>query len=132
MRIGELARKADTPIDTIRYYERLGLLPEPTRAASGYRQFDAADVEQLRFIRRAKALGFSLNEISELLALSKARNTDMAPLRDRTAATLATVEHRITELERMRKGLKQLLQQCPGHGELSQCPILSALKEDAA
>ena len=132
MRIGELARKADTPIDTIRYYERLGLLPAPACAASGYRLYQGTDVERLAFVRRAKALGFSLSEIAELLNLSHARNEDMAPLRERTAATLHAVDRRIADLQRMRDGLESLLQRCPGHGALAQCPILSALKEDAA
>lgn len=132
MRIGQLSQRSGTSIDTIRYYERLGLLPPPARSASGYRLYAAPDVERLSFVRRAKALGFSLAEIGELLTISSARNGDMAPLRERTEATLATVEQRIAELERMRVGLNTLLEQCPGHGALAQCPILSALKEDAA
>lgn len=132
MRIGVLSQQSGTSIDTIRYYERLGLLPPPARSASGYRHYSSPDVERLSFIRRAKALGFSLAEIAELLAISSARNGDMAPLREHTAATLATVEQRIVELERMRAALHTLLQQCPGSGALTQCPILSALKEDVA
>lgn len=132
MRIGLLSRQSGTTIDTIRYYERLGLLPPAARSSSGYRQYAAPDIERLKFIRRAKTLGFSLAEIAELLAISSARNGDMAPLREKTAATLAAVEQRIAELERMRIGLNTLLEQCPGHGALSQCPILSALKEDVA
>ncbi|HET9047498.1 MAG TPA: MerR family transcriptional regulator [Chiayiivirga sp.] len=132
MRIGQLAQSSQTPIDTIRYYERLGLLPQAPRSASGYRHYQNEDVSRLRFIRRAKALGFSLAEIEELLTISAARHGDMAALRDRTAATLAAVNHRIAELERMQHGLQALLDQCPGHGALTQCPILSALEETAA
>ena len=132
MRIGQLSRDSGIPLDTIRYYERLGLLPAPARSASGYRHYTDDDIARLSFIRRAKALGFSLAEIGELLALSSARDDDMAQLRARTAATLASVEHRITELERMRAGLRTLLEQCPGHGALGQCPILSALQEETA
>ena len=130
MRIGQLAHASHTPIDTIRYYERLGLLPPPLRSASGYRHYGDDDVARLRFVRRAKVLGFSLAEIGELLEISSARNGDMAPVRERTAATLTKVEHRIAELERMRSGLHTLLDQCPGHGALEDCPILSALNED--
>lgn len=132
MRIGKLSRESGAPIDTIRYYERLGLLPPPMRLASGYRDYDDGDVQRLSFIRRAKALGFSLAEIKELLDISSARSADMAPLRERTKATLISVERRIAELERMRAGLRALVDVCPGHGALTHCPILSALKEDAA
>ena len=132
MNIGQLARLTGAPIDTIRYYERQQLLPTPQRSASGYRRYGDDDVTRLNFIRRAKALGFSLSEIAELLNLSHARNEDMAPLRERTAATLHAVDRRIADLQRMRDGLESLLQRCPGHGALAQCPILSALKEDAA
>ncbi len=132
MRIGELARDSGVSIDTIRYYERLGLLPPPARQPSGYRRYDADDIQRLSFIRRAKALGFGLDEIAELLALSAGRGNDMAPLRQRAEQTLAGVERRIAELSRMRDGLHALVAACPGHGALAGCPILSALKEDAA
>lgn len=132
MRIGTLARASDTSIDTIRYYERLGLLPEARRSASGYREFDETDARRLRFIRRAKALGFTLGEIADLLTISASRNGDMAPLHKRTALALDGVEHRIAELERMRDGLRTLLDQCPGHGSLDTCPILSALNAESA
>ena len=132
MRIGLLSQQSGTCIDTIRYYERLDLLPAPARSASGYRHYSGPDSKRLSFIRRAKPLGFNLAEIGELLAISSARNGDMVPLREHTEATLATVEQRIVELERMRTGLRTLLEQCTGRGALTQCPILSALKEDVA
>ena len=78
MKIGELSRRAEVPIDTVRYYERQGLLPVPERQASGYRKYHADDVTRLQFVRRAKALGFTLKEIQELLALSDHRDDDMA------------------------------------------------------
>lgn len=133
LRIGALAREAGVGVDTIRYYEREGLLPEPRRRASGYRDYDAGAVTQLRFIRRAKTLGFSLDDIRELLALSADRGQGVAGVKARAEARLADVEHRIRELRRVQRGLKQLIDACPGHGELAQCPILKALsgKEDA-
>ena len=130
MRIGELARDSGLPIDTIRYYERLGLLPQPARAASGYRRYADADTQRLRFIRRAKALGFGLAQIAQLLELSAMRGADMADLRERATRTLEAIEARIAELARMRDGLRQLVAACPGHGALADCPILSALTED--
>lgn len=125
--IGVLARKAGVGVDTIRYYEREGLLPEPRRRASGYRDYDAGAVAQLRFIRRAKNLGFSLDDIRELLALSGDRGQGVAGVKARAEERLADVGHRIRELRRVQRGLKQLIDACPGHGDLSHCPILKAL-----
>jgi MerR family copper efflux transcriptional regulator len=125
--IGTVARRAAVGIDTIRYYEREGLLPPPLRRASGYRAYDDDTVERLRFIRRAKDLGFSLEEIRELLALSSDRERGVRDVKKRAGAKLAAVEDRIRELQRVRRGLKQLIAACPGHGPLEHCPILRAL-----
>jgi Hg(II)-responsive transcriptional regulator len=130
MKIGELAKRADVAIDTVRYYERQGLLPEAERTLSGYRQYDASDVERLRFIRRAKALGFTLSEIGELLELSGRREADMAGMKRAAEAKLVDVEARLAELQRIRGGLEALVASCPGHGELEHCPILGALSGD--
>lgn len=127
LRIGALAREAGVGVDTIRYYEREGLLPEPRRRASGYRDYEAGAVAQLRFIRRAKGLGFSLDDIRELLALSSDRDQGVAGVKARAEERLDDVEHRIRELRRVQRGLRQLIDACPGHGELAQCPILKAL-----
>lgn len=129
MNIGQLARQAGVPIDTVRYYERQHLLPTARRSAGGYRVFDSGDLTRLQFIRRAKALGFSLEEIGELLALSDQRGQDMAQVRDSAVHKLADIEQRIAELQRMHLALKQLVDACPGHGDLEQCPILTALTE---
>lgn len=132
MKIGELAHRADVGIDTVRYYERQGLLPPPQRLASGYRCYDQTSVARLRFVRRAKALGFTLVEIRELLALSGCRADDMADLKAAAAEKLADVEIRLAELSRIRDGLRTLVVSCPGHGALEQCPILNALDEESA
>jgi MerR family transcriptional regulator, copper efflux regulator len=131
MKIGELARRAEVGIDTIRYYEREGLLPKAQRLPSGYRVYDEQDVRRLRFVRRAKALGFTLPEIRELLALSS-RQDDMAGMKAAATAKLADVEAKMAELERIRAGLEALVAACPGHGALARCPILNALAEDPA
>lgn len=125
--IGAVARRAGVGIDTIRYYEREGLLPPPRRRASGYRDYDPSAVERLRFARRAKDLGFSLKEIRELLALSTDRERGVAGVRQRAEIRLHEVEQRIRELQRVRRGLQQLIEACPGHGALEHCPILRAL-----
>ena len=132
MKIGELAQKAEVNIDTVRYYERQGLLPEPQRLRSGYRQYQLGDVSRLRFVRRAKALWFTLQEIRDLLELSSHRERDMAGMKSAAMEKLVDVEAKLTELTRIRDGLKTLVASCPGHGALEQCPILSALAEDPA
>lgn len=131
MNIGQLSRRTGVPIDTVRYYEKQQLLPPPTRTASGYRHYEADDLLRLTFIRRAKTLGFTLEEIRDLLALSRADDGDMAAIRAAAASKLADVEQRIAELTRVRDGLQTLLSACPGHGALDQCPILSALGGEA-
>lgn len=127
--IGALAKRAGVGIDTVRYYERAGLLAPKTRLQSGYRRYSGAELARLRFIRRAQALGFSLKEIRELLALSKGR--DVARVKRAAQAKLADVEQRIAALERVRAGLASLIAACPGHGEPSDCPILRALGGEA-
>lgn len=130
MKIGELAKRCGVNIDTIRYYERQGLLPLPDRLASGYRRYQASDIKRLRFVRRAKALGFALEEIKELLALSDHRDDDMGGLKAAATAKLADVETRLAELTRIRDGLHTLVEACPGEGALARCPILNALASD--
>jgi len=129
MKIGQLAREAGVPIDTVRYYERNGLLPEPQRQPSGYRAYQPGDVQRLRFVRRAKALGFTLVEIRDLLALSDHREEDMGSLREVAKAKVTEIDDRLAELTRVRAGLQALLDACPGHGELHRCPIITALTE---
>ena len=127
MQIGELAKSAGVPIDTVRYYERHGILPAPRRRPSGYRSYDTDDVARVRFIRRAKALGFSLEEIHDLLALTARRSRNMAGVKKAATAKLADVEHKLSELTRVRDGLRKLVAACPGHGDLASCPIVNAL-----
>jgi MerR family copper efflux transcriptional regulator len=128
--IGAVAKRADVAIDTIRYYEREGLLPEPVRRASGYRSYGEGTIVQLRFIRRAKDLGFTLEEIRELLILSRDREKGVRVVKKRAELRLAAIDTRITELQRVRDGLAQLVELCPGHGSLEECPILHALTSD--
>lgn len=123
--IGKLAQQAGVNIDTIRYYERSGLLPEPQRRASGYRDYSSDAVARLQFIRRAKTLGFSLEEISELLNLS--RRHDVKAVKAAAQSRLQSVELKITELQRIRKGLRELITACPGQGDPGDCPIIAAL-----
>jgi len=123
--IGALAKRAGVGIDTVRYYERRGLLPPMGRLASGYRRYGTVEILRLRFIRRAQALGFTLREIRELLALWKRR--DVARVKQTAQEKLANVEQRIADLDRIRRGLRKLIATCPGGGRAEDCPILKAL-----
>ncbi len=123
--IGKLAKSAGVRIDTVRYYERSGLIAPKTRLPSGYRRYGLMEVSRLHFIRRAQALGFTLQEVRELLALSKRR--DIARVKRAAQNKLADVERRLADLERIRDGLRRLITDCPGHGRAADCPILRAL-----
>ena len=126
--IGQLAKRGGVGIDTVRYYERNGLLAPRTRLASGYRRYSELELARLRFIRRAQALGFTLKEIKELLALSAQR--DVERVKRSAQAKLKDVKSRITALERVRDGLATLIEACPGHGRAADCPILRALNDE--
>lgn len=130
--IGEVARRAEVGIDTVRYYERNQLLPPAPRRLSGYREYGRGDVRRLRFIRRAKDLGFTLEEIRELLKLSTDREVGVRGVKARAEQRVKDVEERIRELQRIRRGLKRLIAACPGRGPLEDCPILAALGQDAS
>jgi DNA-binding transcriptional MerR regulator len=123
--IGQLATRGGVGIDTVRYYERNGLLAPRARLASGYRRYGDLELARLRFIRRAQALGFTLRQIKELLALSAQR--DVGRVKRSAQAKLVDVEERIAALERVREGLAHLITACPGHGRAADCPILKAL-----
>jgi len=123
--IGTLAKRAGVSIDTVRYYEKSGLLSPESRLASGYRRYSDQQVSRLRFIRRAQELGFTLKDIRDLLGISKQR--DVAKVKRAAEKKLADVEARLVALTRMRDGLATLVATCPGHGRAADCPILKAL-----
>jgi Zn(II)-responsive transcriptional regulator len=127
MNIGRLAKLAQVNIDTIRYYEQQNVLPPAARSASGYRQYGQTDLERLRFVVRAKDLGFTLAEIRDLLSLTEERGSDMRGVKRKAETRLAQVEQKIAELRRVKRGLKKLIDACPGEGELKRCPIVAAL-----
>ncbi len=128
--IGRLARKARVNLETVRYYERRGLLPRPPRSASGYRLFPKDAARRLMFIRRAQELGFSLGEIRELLSLRVAHNTSSAVIRKRAEHKIADIEAKIKSLESMKKTLRKLTNACAGCGPVSECPILESLERE--
>ncbi|MEO8673391.1 MAG: heavy metal-responsive transcriptional regulator [Tahibacter sp.] len=126
--IGELAKRAGIAIDTIRYYERNGLLAPAGRLASGYRRYGDVEFNRLRFILRAKALGFSLSDVRDLLEMSA--SDDVAQVKRSAQSKLADIDGRIAELQRIRAGLQTLISACPGHGRADACPILNALIQE--
>lgn len=126
--IGKVARGAGLTIDTVRYYEREGLLPRSARTAAGYRRYTGEAVTRLRFIREAKQLGFTLAEIRELLALKIAPGKSCADVRSRAEAKIADIRQRVDQLNRIRRALTRLTAACSGRGPTSECPILESLE----
>jgi MerR family mercuric resistance operon transcriptional regulator len=125
--IGAVARRTGVSAETIRFYEREGLIQSPPRRASGYRQYGEDDVRRLAFIQHAKSLGFTLRETGELLSLRMSPNTTKREIREQARAKLADIEERLRKLRRMQRTLKKLIDSCSGEGPTSHCPILEAL-----
>lgn len=128
--IGDVARQANVGVETIRFYERQALLDEPERRPSGYRQYDQEAVEVVRFIRRAKELGFTLKEIKGLLFLRRDSTATKEEARQQAKLKVADIESRIADLQRMRDVLVKLIRKCHGDGAATGCPILKALQGD--
>ena len=130
MKIGEVADRGGVNLQTIRYYEREGLLPQPPRLPSGYRVFSEPAVRRVRFIKRAQELGFTLAEIRELLSLRIDHERDRSEVRAIAEAKVADIEQKIRTLSAMKDALVRLTDHCHGHGPASECPILEALDSD--
>lgn len=125
--IGRLAKRTGVGVETIRFYEREGLIAPPPRAAFGFRQYAERDVARIRSIRWAKDLGFSLKEIKELLALKVTPEHTCEEVQAKAAAKIAGIEDKIRSLQGMRAALTRLAEICPNQGPASECPILEAL-----
>jgi Hg(II)-responsive transcriptional regulator len=132
LKIGQLARVANVNIDTIRYYERQGLLPEPIRQDSGYRQYSQDDVKQLRFIKRAQKLGFSLREIKELLALRVDSDTVCQDVQRRSTAKVEDIEQKIASLRQIQHALEELMARCTAEESADACVFLQILDSEEA
>lgn len=124
MKIGEVAKKTNVGIETIRFYERRGLIPSPSRSSGGYRQYPEDIVKRIQFIKNAKELGFSLKEISELFSLRVKSKTKCGDIKKRAEAKIADMDERIKTLQRMKGALQKLASQCRGTGPVGDCPIL--------
>jgi MerR family mercuric resistance operon transcriptional regulator len=131
LRIGQVAQQAGVGVETIRFYERKGLLEQPLRPSSGYRQYPEVAVSRVRFIRRAKDLGFALREIQELLELQIDRRTTASEVKLRAETKIADIERKIADLEQMKQALASLTACCSGTGSIGDCPILEALEDQA-
>jgi len=128
--IGKLANQGGVKVQTIRYYERRGLLPRPARTLTGYRTYSNETVRRLRFIKQAQMLGFSLREIAELLSLRMHPATTCGDIRRRARDKIATVDQKIEELHRIKNALSKLALACRGKGPTSECPIVEALENE--
>ena len=125
--IGDLAKGTGTKVVTVRYYEQIGLLPVPSRTAGNYRTYSNEHMRRLRFIRRCRDLGFTLDQIRDLLRLSSQKDEECADVDRITAQHLIEIEQKISDLKRLAKELRRLNNCCQGNGIIADCRILEAL-----
>lgn len=130
MRTRQVAERARVNAQTLRYYERRGLLAEPPRSAGGYRDYPDSAVAVLRFIKRAQELGFSLDEIEELLALAEGGPDSCDTVRHLAASHMAEMDRKIADLQRMRASLNSLVATCERPRSDRSCPLLAAIESD--
>ncbi len=123
--IASVARAAGVGVETVRYYERRGLIAKPARPAAAYRRYGHDHVARIRFIRRAQELGFTLDEIATLLALED--GADRRSIRRIAAARLEEIRRRIADMQRMARALTHLLHECESQGKAPHCPIIAAI-----
>lgn len=128
--IGKIAAAAAVNVETIRFYQRRGLLTEPPKSQGGFRYYDESTIARVRFVKRAQALGFSLEEVMGLLALEQ--SSACGPTHDAAVRKLQLVEERITDLKRIRSTLKELVQQCEAGPAAVCCPIIESLGQSAS
>jgi Cu(I)-responsive transcriptional regulator len=125
-RIGDLAQRTDTKVETIRYYERIGILPAPKRTAGNYRSYGPGHLGRLSFIRRARDLGFSLEEVRHLLSLSDQKNRSCSSVDAIARKHLSDVDRKIADLRALRRELGSIIDRC-GRGTIADCRIIEAL-----
>lgn len=124
--IGELSRLTEVNIETIRYYEKIGIMPNPPRNSSGYRIYSAPHFERLSFVRRSRELGFSQPEVRKLLTLVDEHTYTCAEVKEMTARQLSNVRDRIKDLRKLEKALAMMVSKCDG-GDIPECPIVDTL-----
>lgn len=131
MKIGELSSRSGLSVDTIRFYEKQGLRPPPRRTDANSRMYDADTPRRLIFIRKARDLGFTLQEIGQLLALSEDGHAGAGDVKERAQAKLGDLDRKIAEMQEMRRSLEKLVGACSGRGTSQECPILAALADES-
>ncbi len=129
LRIGQVAKHAGVTVETIRFYESQALIPEPPRSESGYREYTSETIRRVRFIQRAKELGFSLKDIYALLTLRNEPSATCADVKAQALQKIAEVDKKTLDLTRIHRALTDLVEQCDAEADLSECPILDALDE---
>lgn len=127
LRIGQVAAGASVKVETVRYYERTGMLPVPRRTAAGYRQYDVEAIRRIRFIKHAQALGFSLKEIRDLLALRVRHGAACGAIERKTRNKIALIDEKVRELTRLRRTLEALVASCEAREATAECPVLETL-----
>ncbi len=125
---GEVANRAGVNKETIRYYEKRGLIPEADRRRSGYRIFTRRHIDQIKFIKRSQELGFTLSEIDELLSLRLDENSSCEKVRNKAQSKLEDVSQKINDLDHIRMVLSELIEDCQAGGTTGECVILNALE----
>lgn len=128
MRIGQVAKRAGVTVETVRFYERKGLLTPPPRNPGGYRQYPHEVIARIRFIKRAKELGFSLTEIFELLSLQANPKATCGDVKQRAETKISTIQARMKDLQKMKQLLEKLVASCTGSGPLDECPIIDCFE----
>lgn len=128
--VGDVARQARVNVQTVHYYERRGLIPEPARNESNYRVYGTDTPRRIRFVQRAQELGFSLKEIGELLSLRARPQAGCADVLATAKTKIQDIDEKIRSLRSMRQALSKLTAECAGRGGISECPILDALDDD--
>ncbi len=130
LNIGQVASQTGVTVETVRFYEKQGLIEEPQRAESGYRQYPPEIVKRVRFIQHAKEVGFTLKDIGGLLALRREPGTSCSDIKLRATQKIEQVDQKIRDLQQIRDALTRMVMKCGGRGPLSQCPILEELELD--
>lgn len=130
-KIGEVGRRAEVNKETVRYYEKRNLIPKPDRRRSGYRIFTKRHIDQIKFIKRAQELGFTLSEIQELLNLRMDEDTTCSEIKSEAHQKYRDVVQKIQDLQRIKETLVELIDSCSGDGPKGECPILVALEGDS-
>ena len=130
-KIGAVASRANVKKETVRYYEKRELIPKPDRRRSGYRIFTQRHIDQIRFIKRAQELGFTLSEIKELLELRMDEETTCSEIKSEAEEKYRDVTEKIEDLQRIKETLLELIDSCAGEGPKGECPILGALEGES-